>query len=307
MDLRQIKYFVEVEEQGSLTAAADKLNIAQPSLSRQIRMLEFELGLPLFIRNGRGVVPTEAGKILAERGREILRQVHLLRDALAQTRKGTAGHVAIGIPSSLISILGVALVTGFRKKLPEVSISISDALSITMQDWISGGRLDIGLIYKPTTSIGISTIPILEEELLLFSHVSRKGPATDIALRNIADIPLILPRHPHEIRVLVDSRMDAIGVKPRIVLEVDSIPAILHFLNSGDQCSILPRYAVSVYGRLSDYVARRIVDPPLYSKLVLATSSKKPAGPVQDLALKLIADICGETLQPLKMPKRMEM
>src|SRR5690606_17021284 len=223
--LRQIKYFVEVAEQGSLTAAADKLNIAQPSLSRQIRMLEFELGLSLFIRNGRGVVPTEAGKILAERGREILRQVNSLRATLAQTRNGTAGHVAIGIPSSLVSLLGVALVTGFRKKLPEVSISISDALSITMQDWILGGRLDIGIIYKPTTSIGISTIPVLEEELLLVSHVSRKGPGSDIALKDIADIPLILPRHPHEIRVLVDGRMDAIGVKPRIVLEVDSIPA----------------------------------------------------------------------------------
>ena len=98
MDLKQIEYFVRVAELGSFTRAAVVLNIAQPALSRQVRLLEVELRQNLLVRNGRGAVPTEAGKLLLEHGRGILHQVERAREELGRVRGALAGRVAIGLP-----------------------------------------------------------------------------------------------------------------------------------------------------------------------------------------------------------------
>ena len=101
MDLKQIEYFVRVAELGSFTRAAVVLNIAQPALSRQVRLLEVELRQNLLVRNGRGAVPTEAGKVLLEHGRGILHQVERAREELGRVRGALAGRVAIGLPTSV--------------------------------------------------------------------------------------------------------------------------------------------------------------------------------------------------------------
>ena len=98
MDLKQIEYFVRVAELGSFTRAAVVLNIAQPALSRQVRLLEVELRQNLLVRNGRGAIPTEAGKLLLEHGRGILHQVERAREELGRVRGALAGRVALACP-----------------------------------------------------------------------------------------------------------------------------------------------------------------------------------------------------------------
>src|SRR6476661_9282295 len=105
MDLRQLEYFVRVAELGSFTRAAIELDVAQPALSRQVRLLEVELRQTLLTRNGRGAVPTEAGKLLLAHGRGILHQVERARDELDRLRGGVAGRVALGLPNSLARVL----------------------------------------------------------------------------------------------------------------------------------------------------------------------------------------------------------
>src|SRR5262245_38459153 len=100
MDLKQLEYFVRATELGSVTKAANLMNVAQPALSRQIRQLEEELGESLLIRTGRGVKTTEAGARLLEHGRGILRLVALAREDIENARTGKAGRVAIGMPPS---------------------------------------------------------------------------------------------------------------------------------------------------------------------------------------------------------------
>ena len=129
MDLKQIEYFVRVAELGSFTRAAVVLNIAQPALSRQVRLLEVELRQNLLVRNGRGAVPTEAGKLLLEHGRGILHQVERAREELGRVRGALAGRVAIGLPTSVARVMTVPLTRAFRNELPEVRLSISEGLS----------------------------------------------------------------------------------------------------------------------------------------------------------------------------------
>ena len=105
MDLKQLEYFVRVAEMGSFTRASIALDVAQPALSRQIRLLEVELRQNLLTRNGRGAVPTEAGKLLLEHGRGILHQVALTREEMGAARGALTGKVSIGLPPlSLIHI-----------------------------------------------------------------------------------------------------------------------------------------------------------------------------------------------------------
>jgi LysR family nitrogen assimilation transcriptional regulator len=134
MDLKQLEYFVRVAELGSFTRAAVALDIAQPALSRQVRLLEVELHQTLLTRNGRGAVPTEAGKLLLAHGRGILHQVDRAREELGRVRGSLAGRVAVGLPSSLARVLTVPLTRAFRRQMPDATISISEGLSVAMQE-----------------------------------------------------------------------------------------------------------------------------------------------------------------------------
>src|ERR1700745_3001806 len=133
MDLKQLEYFVRVAELGSFTRAAIELDVAQPALSRQVRLREWELRQTLRVRNGRAAVPTEAGKLLLDHGRGILYQVERTLEDLGRLRGGLAGRVAVGLPSSVARVLTVPLTRAFRDTLPEAKLSISEGLSGTLQ------------------------------------------------------------------------------------------------------------------------------------------------------------------------------
>lgn len=134
MDLKQIEYFVRVAELGSFTRASVVLDIAQPALSRQVRLLEVELRQNLLVRNGRGATPTEAGKLLLEHGRGILHQVERAREELGRVRGALAGRVAIGLPPSIAKVLTVPLTRAFRVKMPDAALAISEGLSVAMRE-----------------------------------------------------------------------------------------------------------------------------------------------------------------------------
>ena len=167
MDLKQLEYFVRVAELGSFTRAAIALDVAQPALSRQVRLLEVELRQSLLLRNGRGATPTEAGKLLLAHGRGILHQVERAREELGRVRGSLAGRVAIGLPPTLARVLTVPLTRAFRQQLPDAQLSISEGLSVVMQEWLLSGRLDIAVLYNAQPAAGIDIAPLLTEELAL--------------------------------------------------------------------------------------------------------------------------------------------
>ena len=174
MDLKQLEYFVRVAELGSFTRAAIELDVAQPALSRQVRLLEVELRQTLLVRNGRGAVPTEAGKLLLDHGRGILHQVERAREDLGRLRGGLAGRVAVGLPTSVARVLTVPLTRAFREALPEARLSISEGLSGSLQEGLASGRLDIVVLYNAQPSRELDITPLLEEPLLLVRDEIRR-------------------------------------------------------------------------------------------------------------------------------------
>ena len=302
MDLKQLEYFVRVAELGSFTRAAIALDVAQPALSRQVRLLEVELRQNLLTRNGRGAAPTEAGQLLLEHGRGILHQVERAREELGRVRGALAGRVAIGLPPSVAKALAVPLIREFRQRMPQATLSISEGLSLGMQESLTQGRLDIALLYNATSTAGVELSPLLEEGLFLVQGSKRKTAGASrprpIALRDVAALPLIIPSRPNAIRMLVESEMALLGVRPRVALEIDGVAAILDLVEDGAGSAVLTRNAVATSARPDAFTLRPIGSPPLRSKLLLAMSSQRPATLTQKAMQQLIQEAAPRLLAP---------
>lgn len=298
MDLKQLEYFVRVAELGSFTRAAIALDVAQPALSRQVRLLEVELRQNLLTRNGRGATPTEAGKLLLAHGRGILHQVERAREELGRVRGALAGRVAIGLPPSVAKVLAVPLIREFRQRMPEATLSISEGLSVGMQESLATGRLDIALLYNASASPDIELTPLLEEPLFLVQRHAAKAPSKPrpIPLRDVANQPLIIPSRPNAIRMLVETEMANLGCRPQVALEIDGVAAILDLVADGAGNAILSRNAVATSARPHAYSMRAIGSPPLRSKLSMAMSSQRPATLTQKAMLQLIQRLAPKLL-----------
>jgi len=300
MDLKQLEYFVRVAELGSFTRASAALDIAQPALSRQVRLLEVELRQNLLVRNGRGAVPTEAGKLLLEHGRGILHQVVRAREELGRVRGALAGRVAIGLPPSVAKVMAVPLIRALRQRMPDASLSISEGLSVGMHESLANGRLDIALLYNASPAPDIELTPLLEEQLFLVQRRARgKNTAPRpraVPLREVAALPLVIPSRPNAIRMLVETEMASLGLRPQVALEIDGVGAILDLVEDGAGHAILSRNAVATSARPQAFTMRPIGAPGLRTKLLAAMSSQRPATLTQRAMLELIAQTARELL-----------
>ena len=301
MDLKQLEYFVRVAELGSFTRAAQVLDVAQPALSRQVRLLEVELRQNLLVRNGRGATPTEAGQVLLEHGRGILHQVERAREELARVRSGLAGRVALGLPPSVARVLMVPLTRAFREKLPQAQLSISEGLSSAMQENLHNGRLDIAVLYKPMPTPGIELQALMDEELLLVQPrppgLPEDPPPPAITLHEVAALPLLIPSRPNALRMHVESEMARIGCQPQIALEIDGVSAMLDLVADGAGVAILSRNAVMRSVRPSAYALRTIGKPALRIPLATAISSLRPSTLTQQATLELLREVAQAWLQ----------
>lgn len=298
MDLKQIEYFVRVAELGSFTRASITLDVAQSALSRHVRLLETELRQNLLIRNGRGVTPTEAGKILIEHGRGVLHQIDRLREELARERGGLVGKVALGLPPSLSKVLAVPLMRAFRSVLPDAVISIGEGLSLSMQEELVNGRLDVALLYDAAPSPDIELKPVISQALYLVQSRHQAPTVGPISLRELADMPLIIPSRPNVIRMHVETELANHGLRPLIAMEVDAISAILDLIAEGAGNGVLPTSSVHAFGRAESYNLRPIIDPRLLTRLSSAVSAHRPATQVQRNLLKLVEEKVRELINP---------
>ena len=301
MDLKQLEYFVRVAEMGSFTRAAIALNVAQPALSRQIRLLEVELRQNLLKRNGRGASPTEAGQLLLEHGRGILHQVERAQEELARARNGLSGKVALGMPPSVARVLTVPLTRAFRQKMPDAQLSISEGLTAAMQESLLNGRLDIALLYNPKSTSGLEITHLVQEELWLVqarpSALQEAPPPPPIQLQEVAKLPLVIPSRPNAIRMHVESEMASIGSRPNIALEIDGVTSILELVADGAGNAILSRNAVTRSINPSAFSTRPISEPQLSIQLCSVVSSLRPTTLTQQATLSLIRETAEKLLE----------
>jgi LysR family transcriptional regulator, nitrogen assimilation regulatory protein len=228
--------------------------------------------------------------MLLEHGRGILHQVQRAREDLGRVRGGLAGRVAVGLPTSVAKVLTVPLIRAFKERMPEASVSISEGLSVAMQEGLAVGRLDIAVLYNPISAPDIELQELLEEDLVLVQHESlRSKEGQPISMRDLAAVPLIIATRPNALRNLVESEMGNVGKRPVIALEIDGVAAILDLVADGAGSAVLPANAVRTSAHPERYAMRPVSG--LRSRLSLAVSAHRPATLTQRAMQELIMEM----------------
>jgi LysR family nitrogen assimilation transcriptional regulator len=304
LDLKQLEYFRHVAELGSFTHAAAFLSVGQPTLSRHIAELETEFGQDLFDRNGRGVVLTQAGSQLLEHTRGILMQVGRARQELETRRTGDAGHITLGLPSSLGNIVTVPLVKAFAEFLPKSRLAFSEGLSAYILERLSVGRIDCAIAYNAIASEDFEVAPLLEDQLFLIAARSKRHPAS-ISLSELADYPLVIPGRPHANRMTVEHALSNIGKKIQIAHEVECIPAIVDLVRQGHGFGVLSLNAVRSSPWAAQVLIKPILNPTLMFPLSIVTSTRRPKSAFMRKAISLISRVVREEIgqNPVKLPR----
>ncbi len=311
--MRQYRYFVKVVECGSMTKAAEQLRIAQPALGLQVRQMEEDLGVALLERHSRGVLPTLAGQLLYERGRQILAMDEAVRREVQSFGSTIAEAITLGLTPSLMQILAADLLIDARKELPGVMLHLVEELSFVLVDALERNEIDLALAYEVGDLPNLTRMPLLHEELLLVTRpegvpvaAAADGISPEpISLAEALGRDLVLAGKRDTVRQLVDAAAAALSLNVRLAFEVQSVQAQKTLVANGLAASIMP-YGTAIDellgGRL---VGRRIKEPRIARTLYLIRPAKRAPFrnevALSQLLERMRARLC-EVLGPLARP-----
>jgi LysR family nitrogen assimilation transcriptional regulator len=245
MDFRQLRTFSCVAELGSLSKAADTLRIAQPALSRQIKLLEHELRAELFTRNGRGMVLTEAGRLLLARTSGIVRQIDQIRDDIQSSAGSPSGRVVLGLVPTVSCVLSARLARRTVEKYPGISLCIVESYSGHLIEWLHRGEMDLAIIYGPSADLHLSVQSLGRDPIVAVGPrggglARKKQVEMDWLLRQ----KLVLPSHSHGLRSLIEHAAAKRKLKLDVQLEADSFRVLTNLVEEGLGYTLLPPSSV---------------------------------------------------------------
>lgn len=298
MDLRQLRYFLAIVEEGAVTRAAERLNVAQPALSAHVRKLEEELGVTLLLRTARGVTATEQGARLAAHARRILAEIETLRDDIRGAEAAPSGPVAVGIPTSLGMLLSVPLALAVRRHLPDVHLRLAEGLSGHTLEWLRAGELDLAIVFDVEAVPRLSVTPLVQEELWVIGPagdplLARAAEAGGLPFAEAARLPLILTGHPHGLRAEVERTAAATGARLNVILQMDALDHIKALVEGEAGYTVLSRRVAAKEleaGRLS---GAPIVAPTIPRTIHLAHPSDRPLSIAAAAVRRQLVEIVG--------------
>jgi DNA-binding transcriptional LysR family regulator len=291
MELKQIQYFITLFEEGTVTRAAKRLNIAQPALSMQISKLEAELRQALFERGPHGMAPTEAARLMYRLYTPIMRDIEQAREHLSRRDVIVTGRVSLGMVSSEAQSVLPESLARFDALFPQVEVSVADGFSAQLIDAVESGQLDAAIINKPRGRLALDVEPLLVEEMVLVTSAAH-GPdlPETIELVKQSDIELVLPTRRNGLRGALDAALMAVDVVIKPKFEIDLLSTIVQFVEQTGVATILPR--VVVQGKVDEglLLARTITSPPIVRHIIQVTHPKRPIGPAAQTLIAIITE-----------------
>jgi len=241
MEIQQLRYAVAIADTGTFTAAARECFVAQPSLSQSIKRLERELGVELFSRTGRAVVPTAAGEAFLAEARHTLHSFDRIGPEVGAVAGLTAGHLdLVALPTLAIDPLA-SLVGGFRRRYPGVTVRLAhpegtEDLLRSVRD----GASEIGITEWPASSDGLVVVPLGRQEIVV-AFPPGTGRRASLRPGDLADYPIIAMPVGTSMRALLDQMLDDAGIRPAIVVETDQRELIMPLVQGGAGVALVPR------------------------------------------------------------------
>lgn len=296
MEIRELRSFMHVARAGSVSRAAQELRVAQPALSRQIQKLEHELDLSLFARHGRGVRLTTAGSLLLERAEAIVSLVHEAGEEIKDNRSPTAGRLTFGAPPAAGRILIPSFVERFQKAWPKATLHVREGVASSLLEWLLEKRIDVAVLYNPPHLESLNIKPLLTERMMVIGPPARrirgkKHPAS-FRIRDLSELPLILPNMAHTNRRLVEHAAIEHGIRLRIKVEADSVAFAKALVEHG------LGYTILTYAAVQDELARNrltaypLLRPTLSSNVTIVTLRDAQLPRLTEDASALLYEVC---------------
>lgn len=277
LNLHQLNSFLTVAKSGSFTRAAILLNIAQPALSRQVRLLEESLEVKLFVRHGRGVVTTAAGQLLQTRAIHLLEEVEATASAVSAIAGEVTGQVIFGLIPSVAHSLAGDIVQQFREDFPRVSLVVESAMSGTLQELTEQKQINLAITYQPYQRRNLRCTPLMEEQLYFIGTANcPAASAAEIPLQSALQFPMVLPGNNHGLRIMIEKAATQVHLPVLLDTEVNTLALQLDLVRRGLAHTILPLATVLRSVERGEMTACPIVSPTLTRKLVLATPADSP-------------------------------
>ncbi len=290
MDFRQLRTFSCVAELGSLSKASDTLRVAQPALSRQIKLLEHELRAELFTRNGRGMVLTEAGRLLLARTAGIVRQIDQIRDDIQSAQGQPSGRVVLGLVPTVSCVLSARFARRCVETFPGVALRIVESYSGHLVEWLHRGEMDLAILYGRSADLHLTVQSLGRDQIVA---VGPRG--CGLARKRSIDIGwllrqrLVLPSHSHGLRALIEHAAAQRKIKLDVQLEADSFRVLTSLVAEGLGFALLP--PSSVHNEVADgRLETAAISKPMTRELIFASPIDRPPSTATMAVTALLRD-----------------
>jgi DNA-binding transcriptional LysR family regulator len=264
MDLRQLEILCAIAETGTFTGAGEKLHVSQSAISRQVLLLEDELREPLFIRQGRGAVPTRAGQTLIQLGRRLLEDLTVTVGQIRDERDELHGVVRIAGGMTVCLYVFPILLREFRRAHPRVEVKLITGATPRLIRQLRTGLADVGLLTLPLEVPSCVVVPALTEELMLVMPPAHPlASKRRVSPKDLALEPFVLFEPQSNTRRTIDRLFTRVGIEPRVVLETENVEILKALVASGMGLSIVPFQSVVDEVASGKLASARIAGVPL--------------------------------------------
>lgn len=289
MELRHLRYFIAVAEEMSFRRAAERLHIAPPPLSVQIRKLEAEIGAELFERVGRGIKLTQAGRVFLEQSRKTLTDARRSIALARQAAHGEIGNLAIGYNAPTGFRVFPRILPLFRKRWPNVHLTFHAHTIGRQLEGVLREDLDIGFVWLPIPREEFDVAELVEEPLVaVLPSNHRLASKSTVSIRDLAQEPLVLLARTHDPETFreIEQLFRRAGVTMNVAYELENSLSMINFVAMGCGCSLLPEYTRAI--RQDGVVHRPLKSPRLVK--TLAVVKKRGRGDLAETFFRFIVE-----------------
>ncbi len=263
MDLKQLQYFVTIAEEGSISAAAQKLFMSQPPLSYQMKLLEKELNCILFERGSRHIQLTDEGKLLYHKALSLLELSKVTKDEILSFSEKNHGIVRVGIVSSVVSSYGTQWISAFSKKNPSITFEIFEANTYELLEKLKSGTIHFAILRTPYANENFASVSLASEKLIAVGASHFFVQKETITLSDLSNLPLILYRRWERI---IRNHFETNKRSYNIICMNDDARTTAAFVEEGIGVGLIPESALQFIHNL-DVVSREITDCTISSDI----------------------------------------
>ena len=293
MDFHQLRVFQAAATFGGFTRAAEQLNLSQSTVSQHIKQLETELGSPLFLRVGKRVLVSEAGRLLLQYADRIFQDLTNAEMAVREISALKRGTVRLGVGATTLTYRLPRILGDYNRRFREIELVVVTGTTEFLLAAVKGHQVDLAIVMSPREEPGMRITPLGTEELVMVLHhhhpLARKSVLVPDDLRKLR---FILYEKRTKMQNLIDSYFETLGFAPQVAMEVESIEAMKSLVRAGLGASVLPLCAVADKVLAARLRVLRVKGAPLLRHLGLATldSAMQPRA-IRELAERLTAGL----------------